>query len=85
MIKTPAKRGPKEIFQKSAKLQNALRTVKRNSSEEEMPSRFLLKRMEDRGLIAFDVVQTGERGRPAHYPYLTDVGAEYLKKSLVAG
>ena len=43
-----------------------------------MPSRFLLKRMEDRGMIAFEVVQTGGRGRPAHYPHLTAIGAGIL-------
>jgi hypothetical protein len=78
MTKTQAKRGPKEIFEKSAKLCNALAAVKRGAEGEEMPSRFLLKRMEDRGMIDFEVVQTGGRGRPAHRPYLTDIGEGVL-------
>jgi hypothetical protein len=78
MTKTQAKRGPKEIFEKSAKLRKALTAVKNGAEGESMPSRFLLKRMEDRGMIAFEVVQTGGRGRPAHYPCLTAIGAEIL-------
>ena len=78
MTKTPAKRGPKEIFEKSAKLRKALAAVKNGAEGESMPSRFLLKRMEDRGMIAFEVVQTGGRGRPAHYPHLTAIGAGIL-------
>ena len=75
---TQAKRGPKEIFEKSAKLRNALNAVKMSAEGEAMPSRFLLKRMEDRGMIAFDVIKTGGRGRPAHQPRLTDFGAGCL-------
>jgi len=75
MTKTQAKRGPKEIFEKSAKLRKALNAVKQSAEGESMPSRFLLKRMEDRGMIAFDVVKSGGRGRPAHQPRLTDFGA----------
>ena len=78
MNKTQAKRGPKEIFEKSAKLRKALAAVNKGAESESMPSRFLLKRMEDRGMIEFEVVQTGGRGRPAHYPYLTDIGKAIL-------
>ena len=80
MNKTQAKRGPKEIFEKSAKLRKALNAVKQSAEGESMPSRFLLKRMEDRGMIAFDVVKSGGRGRPAHYPRLTDFGAGCLNE-----
>jgi hypothetical protein len=80
MIKTPAKRGPKEIFEKSVKLRNALNAVKQSAEGEAMPSRFLLKRMEDRGMINFDIVPSGGRGRPAHQPRLTDFGAGCLNE-----
>jgi len=74
---TQAKRGPKEIFEKTAKLQAALRAIAAGNSEA-TPSRFLLKRMEDRGLVAFESVQTGGRGRPAHTPVLTEFGANAI-------
>ena len=72
-----AKRGPKEIFEKTAKLQSALRAIAAGR-DENIPSRFLLKRMEDRGLVAFETVQTGGRGRPAHTPVLTQHGSDSI-------
>lgn len=73
------KRGPKEIFEKREKLIRALRAVRDDAAESpNMPSRFLLKRMEERELIAFEPVQTGTRGRPAHRPVLTQTGLAAL-------
>jgi hypothetical protein len=73
------KRGPKEIFEVREKLITALRAVRDVDAEgKSMPSRFLLKRMEERDLIAFETVPSVGRGRPAHRPVLTQTGVAAL-------
>lgn len=76
-----SKRGPKELFaaEKRETLVKALRAVRDGAVEgTNMPSRFLLKRMEERELVAFDTVKSGKRGRPAHVPVLTRAGVAFL-------
>lgn len=76
-----SKRGPKELFaaEKRETLVKALRAIRDGNLESKnMPSRFLLKRMEDRELVAFDTVKSGRRGRPAHVPTLTREGVAFL-------
>jgi predicted ArsR family transcriptional regulator len=43
-----------------------------------MPSRFLQKQLEERGLIAFDTVKSGQRGRPQHVAKVTSKGQAYI-------
>ena len=76
-----AKRGPKELFadEKRDVLVKALRAIRDGAADSNsVPSRFLLKRMEERELIAFDTVKSGKRGRPAHVPVLTRAGVAFL-------
>lgn len=75
-----SKRGPKELFaaEKRDALVKALRAIRDGAEGSNVPSRFLLKRMEERELIAFETVQTGTRGRPAHRPVLTQAGIAAL-------
>jgi len=60
-----AKRGAKSIFDadKKDRLVDALRAVKGMEGYAE-PSRYHKVLMADAGLIAFDTVKTGGRGRP---------------------
>lgn len=74
-----AKRGAKSIFEaeKRNALIAALRAVK-GIEGNTLPSRFLQKQMEERGLIAFDTVKSGGRGRPQHVAKVTPKGQAYI-------
>ena len=75
-IKAP-KRGAKEIFEKRDALVRALRAIK-HGKVETMPSRYHQHRLAEAGLIAFEQVQSGKRGRPQMIPHLTREGVVKL-------
>jgi hypothetical protein len=80
-MNTPVKkqRGREEIFKKRDQLVAALRAVRDGNPEDpRMASRFLLKRMEERELVAFETIHKGGRGRPAQRPVLTNTGIAFL-------
>ena len=70
-----AKRGAKSIFDATnkQKLVDALRAVKGTEGYAE-PSRYHKQLMADAGLIAFDTVRTGGRGRPPQQARVTARG-----------
>ena len=70
-----AKRGAKSIFDadKKDKLVDALRAVKGMEGYAE-PSYYHKRQMAEQGLIRFDVVKTGGRGRPQHNARVTSKG-----------
>jgi len=75
MTDTVTKRGRKEIFEKRDQLVRALRSIQNRDAEGvELPSRFIQMRLADAGLIAFEDVKTGGRGRPRKVAALTDEG-----------
>jgi hypothetical protein len=72
-----AKRGAKSIFEKREKLVAALKGIK-GAEGFVKPSRFIQMQMAERGLIQFDTVQTGTRGRPALKARVTRLGQSYI-------
>ena len=72
-----AKRGAKSIFENRDKLVAALKAIKGAEGYAE-PSRYHKVQMADRGLIQFDTVQTGGRGRPALKARVTRLGQSYI-------
>lgn len=72
-----SKRGRKEIFEKRDTMVRALRAIKHGKTET-MPSRYHQHRLADAGLVMFETVQSGKRGRPQLIPHLTREGVAAL-------
>ena len=68
-----AKRGAKSIFEKKTKLVSALKAVKGQEGYAH-PSRYHLHQMADAGLLRFEDVKTGGRGRPRQVALVTSRG-----------
>jgi hypothetical protein len=74
-----SKRGAKPIFEKRDTLIRALRAIKHGDIEgANMPSRYHQHRLADAGLVMFETVQSGKRGRPQLIPHLTREGVATL-------
>jgi hypothetical protein len=74
-----AKRGAKSIFdtENRSKLVDALKAIKGVEGYAQ-PSRYHKIQMAERGLIEFDTVKTGGRGRPAKKARVTRKGQSYI-------
>lgn len=72
-----AKRGAKPIFEKPETLMSALRAI-RGDADGKMPSRYHQHLLVDAGLVMFESIQTGKRGRPQLIPHLTADGVMAL-------
>ena len=74
-----AKRGAKSIFDAAnkGKLVDALKAIKGVEGFAQ-PSRYHKIQMAERGLIQFDTVHTGGRGRPALKARVTRLGQSYI-------
>ena len=72
--------GPKDIFEKDGALEAALLAIYAGAPQEgeEMPSRFIEKRLEEAGLVCFEPVKTGKAGRPRLVAYLTGAGLNQI-------
>ena len=72
-----AKRGAKSIFENKQKLVAALKGIKGHEGYAE-PSRYHKMQMAEQGLVQFEIIQTGTRGRPQHKAKLTSRGQAYV-------
>ena len=74
-----AKRGAKSIFDTAnkGKLVTALKGIKGTEGFVK-PSRFIQMQLAERGMIEFDTIQTGTRGRPALKARVTRLGQSYI-------
>ena len=79
MTDTVNKRGRKAIFEKRDELVRALRSIQKQEQEGvKLPSRYVQMRLADAGLVQFDTVKTGGRGRPRKVAELTQEGVARL-------
>lgn len=75
--KVKGKVGPKNIFEKDGAVESALLAIYAGAAKEgeEMPSRFIEKKLAEAGLVYFEPVKVpGAAGRPRHVAYLTSSG-----------
>ena len=83
MTDTVNKRGRKAIFEKRDELVRALRSIQKQEQEGvKLPSRYVQMRLADAGLVQFDTVKTGGRGRPRKVADWYDAGGALAVKAL---
>jgi hypothetical protein len=79
MTDTVKRSGRKAIFEKRDELVRALRSIEKQEQEGvKLPSRYIQMRLADAGLVQFNTVKTGGRGRPRRVAELSQEGVATL-------